>query len=123
MSKIIDGRFSDKVMIITGAAGGIGKAVALRAAKEGAKLVLADRKEEMSKETLKEIREITSNVEFLICDLREGENCKKVIDTAIKKFGGLDILINNDGITGTPAPVHEMSEEMFRNVLDCNIMF
>ena len=54
MSKIIDGRFSDKVMIITGAAGGIGKAVALRAAKEGAKLVLADRKEEMSKETLKE---------------------------------------------------------------------
>ncbi|MDH5067021.1 Cyclopentanol dehydrogenase [Clostridium perfringens] len=86
MSKIIDGRFSDKVMIITGAAGGIGKAVALRAAKEGAKLVLADRKEEMSKETLKEIREITSNVEFLICDLREGENCKKVIDTAIKKI-------------------------------------
>ena len=122
MSKIINGRFSDKVMIITGAAGGIGKAVALRAAKEGAKLVLADRKEEMSKETLKEIREITSNVEFLICDLREGENCKKVIDTAIKKFGGLDILINNAGITGTPAPVHEMSEEMFRNVLDCNIM-
>ncbi len=42
--------------------------------------------------------------------------------TAIKKFGGLDILINNAGITGTPAPVHEMSEEMFRNVLDCNIM-
>ncbi len=40
----------------------------------------------MSKETLKEIREITSNVEFLICDLREGENCKKVIDTAIKKI-------------------------------------
>lgn len=70
MSKIINGRFNDKVMIITGAAGGIGKAVALRAAKEGAKLVLADRKEEMSKETLKEIREITSNVEFLICDLR-----------------------------------------------------
>ena len=122
MSKIINGRFNDKVMIITGAAGGIGKSVALRAAKEGAKLVLADRKEEMSKETLKEIREITSNVEFLICDLREGENCKKVIDTAIKKFGGLDILINNAGITGTPAPVHEMSEEMFRNVLDCNIM-
>ena len=83
MSKIIDGRFSDKVMIITGAAGGIGKAVALRAAKEGAKLVLADRKEEMSKETLKEIREITSNVEFLICDLREGENCKKVIDLSL----------------------------------------
>ncbi|MGG5460457.1 SDR family NAD(P)-dependent oxidoreductase [Clostridium sp. B9] len=122
MGEIINGRFMDKVMVVTGAAGGIGKAVALRAAKEGAKLVLADRKEEMSKETLEEIKEITPNVEFLICDLREGENCKKVIDTAINKFGRLDILINNAGITGTPAPVHEMSEEMFRNVLDCNIM-
>lgn len=122
MSDIIEGRFKDKVVIVTGAAGGIGKAVALRAAKEGAKLVLADRKEELSKETLNEIREITPNVEFLICDLREGENCKKVIDTAINKFGSIDILINNAGITGTPAPVHEMTEEMFRNVIDCNIM-
>lgn len=122
MRGIISGRFKDKVIIVTGAAGGIGKAVALRAAKEGAKLVLADRKEEMSKETLEEIKEITSNVEFLICDLRKSENCKSVIDTAINRFGGIDILINNAGITGTPAPVHEMTEEMFRNVVDCNIM-
>lgn len=109
-------------MIITGAAGGIGKETALRAAKEGAKLVLADRKEEMSKETLKEIQEITPNVEFVIVDLVKAENCKKVVDTAIERFGTIDILINNAGITGTPAPVHEMSEEMIRNVIDCNIM-
>ena len=50
MSKaIIKNRFKDQVMIITGAAGGIGKAAAIRAAKEGAKLVLADQKEQMSK--------------------------------------------------------------------------
>lgn len=122
MINVMKDRFKDKVMVVTGAAGGIGKAIALRAAKEGAKLVLADKKEEMSKETLSEIKEITPNVEFLIVDLREAENCKKVIDTAIEKFGGLDILINNAGVTGTPAPVHEMSEEMFRYVLDCNVM-
>lgn len=122
MCEIIKDRFKDKVMVITGAAGGIGKAAAIRAAKEGAKLVLADRKEEMSKETLKEIKEITPDVEFIIGDLKDRDVCKKVIDTAIEKFGALDILINNAGITGTPAPVHEMSEEMFRNVLDCNIM-
>lgn len=122
MMNIIENRFKDLVMVVTGAAGGIGKSVALRAAKEGAKLILADRKEEMSKETLAEIREITSNVEFLILDLAIAENCKKVIDTAVEKFGGIDILINNAGITGTPAPVHQMSEEMFRSVFDCNVM-
>lgn len=119
---IIKDRFLNKVMIITGAAGGIGKEIALRSAKEGAKLVLADMKEEMSRETLNEIKEITANVEFLIVDLAKAENCKKVVDTAIKKFGGIDILINNAGITGTPAPVHQMTEEMFRRVFDCNVM-
>ena len=122
MMSIIENRFKDLVMIVTGAAGGIGKAIALRAAKEGAKLVLADMKEEMSKETLSEIREITPNVEFLILDLSVAENCKKVVDTAVEKFGGVDILINNAGITGIPAPVHQMPEEMFRRVFDCNVM-
>ena len=59
---IIKDRFKDSVMVVTGAAGGMGKAMAIRAAKEGAKLVLADRKEEMSKETLKEIKEIRKNI-------------------------------------------------------------
>lgn len=122
MNPIIIDRFKDKVMIITGAAGGIGKAVAVRAAKEGAKLVLADRKEEMSKETLKEIQKITPQVEFVVTDLAIAENCKNVIDVAMNRFGTIDILVNNAGITGTPAPVHEMSEEMMRNVIDCNIM-
>lgn len=122
MKKIIENRFKDKVIIITGAAGGIGKQTAIRAAKEGAKLVLADRKEEMSKDTLKEIKEITNDVEFIICDLLKTENCKKVIDTAIEKFGAIDILVNNAGIMGSPAPVHISTEEAFREIIDTNIM-
>lgn len=119
---IIKDRFKDQVMIITGAAGGIGKSTAIRAAKEGAKLVLADKKEAMSQETLKEIQAITNHVDFLIGDLTDEKNCEAVIKTAIDKYGKIDILINNAGITGTPAPVHTMSEEMFRNVLDTNVM-
>ena len=53
---VIEHRFQNKVFIITGAAGGIGKAAALRAAREGAHLVLADQKEEMSKATLAELK-------------------------------------------------------------------
>lgn len=119
---IIPNRFKDKVMIITGAAGGIGKACAIRAAKEGAKLVLGDQKEEMSQETLEEIQKITPEVDFLVGDLCEEKNCQALVQTAIEKYGRIDILVNNAGITGIPAPVHEMSEEMFRHVLDSNIM-
>ena len=118
----INNRFQDKVMLITGAAGGIGKAVALRAAKEGARLVLADKKEEMSKATLAELQEITQQVEFLVGDLSQADFAQTFIEKAIARFGKIDILINNAGITGTPAPVHQMTEEMFRRVLDCNIM-
>ena len=115
-------RFQDKVIIITGAAGGIGKAAALRAARERAKLVLADKKEEMSKATLAELKQITEEVEFLSGDLSQADFAQKVIEKAVSRFGKIDVLINNAGITGTPAPVHQMSEEMFRLVLDCNIM-
>ena len=119
---VIENRFKDKVIVITGAAGGIGKACAVRAAKEGAKLILGDKKEAMSKATLKELKEITSEVDFLIGDLCQEENCVRLIDTAIQRYGRIDILINNAGITGTPAPIDQISEEMFRHVLDTNIM-
>lgn len=114
--------FANKVAIITGAAGGIGKAVAIQMAKQGARLVLADQKTEESKKTLEELKNITENVEFIIGDLTKESTCQTLIDTAILRFDKIDILINNVGITGTPAPVHLMSEEMFRHVLDSNIM-
>ena len=118
---VIKDRFKDQVMIITGAAGGIGKAAAIRAAKEGAKLVLADQKEEMSHETLAEIKKITPNVEFMVADLTQEENCKKLVDLAVDTFGKIDILVNNAGITGTPAPVDQMPTSMFKKVIETNI--
>lgn len=122
MDMVTSNRFSGKVMVITGAAGGIGKHVALRAAKEGAKLVLADRKVEESKQTLEELLQITPDVVFLTMDLQYSENAKKLIDTAATRFGALDILVNNVGILGTPAPVGEMEESMFRDVVNNNLM-
>lgn len=114
--------FEDKVAIITGAADGIGKAVAIQMAKQGARLVLADKKTEESEKTLEELKNITENVEFIIGDLTKESTCQTVVNTALNQYGQIDILINNAGITGTPAPVHLMSEEMFRHVLDSNIM-
>ncbi len=115
-------RFENKVMIITGAASGVGKTVALQAAKEGANLVLADVNEEAGRETMEEIKEITTNIEFLFKDLSKNENCKAVVDTAVTKFGGVDILINNAGIMGPTGSIDKLTEESFRRVLDINLM-
>ncbi len=118
---VIKDRFKEKVFVITGAAGGIGFEVAKRAALEGAKLILADRKDELSCKAEAELKKITSDVEFLVVDLRLEAECKKLIEKAIEKYRRMDVLVNNAGITGTPAPVHQMSTEMFTEVMECNI--
>lgn len=116
------GRFQDKVMIVTGAARGIGKVVALKAAKEGAKLVLADINEEVGIKTLEEIKSVTQDVEFIFTNLANAENCKAVVDKAVERFGGVDILVNNAGVGGKSGAVHTLDEESFRKILDINLM-
>lgn len=118
---IIKDRFKDKVFVITGAAGGIGFEVAKRAALEGALLILSDRKYELSLKSEAELKKITDDVTFLVADLKQEEACKQLIETAIQKYGRIDVLVNNAGITGTPAPVHQMSTQMFTEVMECNI--
>ena len=84
------GRFQDKVMIVTGAAREIGKVVALKTSEEGAKLVLADVNEEVGRETLEEIKNITQDVEFIFTNLANAENCKAVVNKTVERFGGVD---------------------------------
>lgn len=109
--KYYEGRFEDKIMIITGAATGIGRATALRAAKEGAKLVLVDIKENEGNETLQMILNDGGDAIFLNLDLSKEESSKIMIDEAIKKYGRIDIAINNAGVMGQPSPAHQLDKE------------
>lgn len=104
-------RFENKVMIITGAARGIGRATALRAAKEGAKLVLVDNRESEGQETLKMVLETQGTAIFLALDISVEDNCKKMIEETINIYGKLDIAINNAGVMGNPSPLHELPKE------------
>lgn len=104
-------RFENKVMIITGAARGIGRATALRAAQEGAHLVLIDNRETEGEETLKMISEVKGDAIFLPLDISIEDNCKIMVEETIKQYGKLDIAINNAGVMGNPSPLHELSKE------------
>ncbi|MGL4337257.1 MAG: SDR family NAD(P)-dependent oxidoreductase, partial [Turicibacter sp.] len=109
--KYFEGRFEDKVMIITGAARGIGRATALRAAKEGAKVVLVDRLKQEGEETLMMIQDNGGEAIFLNLDLSIEDAGEKMVQETISTYGKLDIAINNAGVMGSPSPLHELPQE------------
>lgn len=111
MIKYFEKRFENKVIIITGAATGIGRATAIRAAKEGAKLVLVDIKEEEGQETLDMILKDNGEAIFIKLDLSIEESAELMVKTALDTYGKVDVGINNAGIMGQPSPAHQLDSE------------
>lgn len=104
-------RFAGKVMIITGSATGIGRAAAIRAGKEGANLVLVDKKLSEGEQCLDLVLQTGAKAIFLNLDLSLENSSQIMLEKTISEFGKLDIAINNAGVMGTPSPIHEISKE------------
>lgn len=114
----VTGQFMQKkVVIITGASSGIGKALAEKYACEGWNLVLAARREERLLELKSTLNE--ANVLTVKTDVTSETDCKNLIDQAIEKFGQIDLLINNAGIS-MRALFHQTDLTVVRKVMDVN---
>lgn len=111
MKAFYTNRFQDKVMIITGAARGIGQATAVRAAKEGAKIVMVDRLKEEGEFTLKTVLDNGGDAIFLNLDLSQESACLEMVQKTIETYHKLDIAINNAGVMGNPNPVHLLEQK------------
>ncbi|MBV8325065.1 SDR family NAD(P)-dependent oxidoreductase [Chryseobacterium sp.] len=111
-------RFENKVAFITGGNSGIGKAVAVLMAREGAKIVIADLKE--NKETLEEVLQEGTEVRFITCDVSKPEEVEKAVQETVDHFGSLDVAVNNAGIVDA-SPVHEKSIEEWQRVININL--
>jgi len=114
------GRFNGKVVLITGAAGGIGKETALRFLKEGAKVALVDLLED-SLESLKTELSEYGEVLTIQADVSEEEDVKNYVKTTVDHFGTIDIFFNNAGIEGKVAPLVEQKVEDFDKVISVNV--
>lgn len=112
-------RLKNKVAIITGGAGGIGKATAKKFIMEGAKVMLVDLKEDVLKKTVEELN--SEHVHFHAADVSNAENVKAYLEACIFQFGGVDIFFNNAGIEGKFSSIEDYPEEIFDRVIAVNL--
>jgi 3-oxoacyl-[acyl-carrier protein] reductase len=113
-------RLKDKVAIITGGGRGIGKALALGFANQGAHIVVAARTESEVISVAEKVREFGRESLGIVCDISDENQVKNLVDATIHKFGRVDVLINNAGI-GSMRPVYATALESFEKVLKVNL--
>ena len=113
-------RLQDKVCIVTGAAQGIGLATALRFAREGARLAVWDLKQEGIDEAVRQCRELGAQAEGYVVDVTQREMVDAATRRVKERFGRVDVLVNNAGIT-QDARLQKMTLEQFDRVIDVNL--
>jgi NAD(P)-dependent dehydrogenase (short-subunit alcohol dehydrogenase family) len=110
-----------KVAIVTGASSGIGHAAARLFAREGARVVVAARRRELLDDLVSQIAAAGGDAAAVAGDAREDEHARALVETAIERFGGLDVAFNNAGTLGEPGPAHEMSPASWRDTVETNL--
>lgn len=114
---ILDG----KVALVTGAASGIGRAIALAYAKEGARVVVSDTGAAGGEETVGLVKQAGGDSVFVACDVAEPDQCRKLVERTVAVYGRLDIACNNAGIGGDSAPTAEYPIEAWQKVIAINL--
>ena len=112
-------RFTNKVVVITGATSGIGRAAALQFAAEGAKVGFCGRRENLGHEVENEIKAHGGEATYIRADVRNESDVKAFIDKVVQKYGGLHVAFNNAGITLEKA-LHEYTSQEWDDVIHTN---
>lgn len=114
-------RFKDKVVLVTGATAGIGRATAEAFAREGAKLVVTGRNTAAGEALAAELKRNGTAVEFVAGDASLEATAKGWVEAAVKRFGRLDVAVNNAGVEGELGPVTGQTEANYTHVFDTNV--
>ncbi|KUP09878.1 short-chain dehydrogenase [Bacillus coahuilensis m2-6] len=112
-------KLEGKVGVITGSADGIGKATALRFAKEGAKVVVSDVNEKLGQQVVEQIKESGGEAIFVKTDVTVFEEMEALVEAAVETFGSIDIMFNNAGI-GMNKPFLDHGPEDYHKVVNVN---
>src|SRR2546426_11530916 len=110
----------NKVILITGALTGIGRATAIAFAREGAHVVVCGRHDDAGNALVTELRAVGAEAEYIRADVRHEDDVRGLVDRTVKRFGRLDVAVNNAGTEGKPGPVTEQTAESYANTFYTN---
>ena len=114
-------RLENKIALITGASLGIGRSIAILMAKEGAKVAVTDIKDEEGLKLVEEIKTAGGEASFWHLEVSSEENIKSVFSEVKNKYGNINVLVNNAGISGINKPTHEIEEAEWDNLMKVNV--
>jgi NAD(P)-dependent dehydrogenase (short-subunit alcohol dehydrogenase family) len=113
---------TNRVVLITGALTGIGRAAAIAFAQDGARVVVSGRRAAEGKALEEELRRLGAEAEFVIADVRREDDVSALVDKAVTRFGRLDVVVNNAGVEGKPGPVTDVSADAYTALFDTNVL-
>jgi NAD(P)-dependent dehydrogenase (short-subunit alcohol dehydrogenase family) len=115
-------QLENKIALVTGGTSGIGRATAITFAREGAKVVVAGRRQEEGNAVVEEIKSLGGEAIFVQTDVSEESQVTRLIDTTVSQFGRLDVLFNNAGVEGQfGVPLHENTNENYDHIFNINV--
>src|SRR6267154_164847 len=121
--RLMEGRaMSSPVVLITGALTGIGRAAAVIFAQEGARVVVSGRRDKEGKALAAELQALGAEAAFIRADVRSEDDVRNLVDQTVKRFGRLDVAVNNAATEGTPGPVSYETVVSFAATFDTNVL-
>ena len=111
----------DKVALITGASQGLGRALALAFAREGARVVVNARSEDSVRPVAGEVEDAGAEVLAVAADVSKGADVERLVGESVDRFGKIDVLVNNAGLLGPRVAIEDYPEDEWRRIIDANL--